>query len=210
MSAVVEDDRVASVGMFERAPYCGPRLRAPELGAGRARATAANAVSRGRASRNAHLSRRAPSNLDVPYGMGASRKLRLGGCARPHLPVLEVTLPKRSVNSSRSQVLVHRARTMRAEPTLSEAKLWACLAGSQLGVAFRRQVVVGERIVDFLAPARRLVVEVDGGYHQTRMRADARRDRELEALGYRVLRIGHARVLRDIEAVLAEIRRAIA
>ncbi len=99
---------------------------------------------------------------------------------------------------------------MRAEPTLSEAKLWACLAGSQLGVAFRRQVVVGERIVDFLAPARRLVVEVDGGYHQTRMRADARRDRELEALGYRVLRIGHARVLRDIEAVLAEIRRAIA
>ena len=99
---------------------------------------------------------------------------------------------------------------MRAQPTLSEAKLWACLAGSKLGVVFRRQVVVGERIVDFLAPAPRLVVEVDGGYHQTRRRADARRDRELEALGYRVLRVEHARVLRDIETVLTQIRRAIA
>jgi very-short-patch-repair endonuclease len=77
---------------------------------------------------------------------------------------------------------------MRAHPTLSEAKLWQALRGSALGVAFRRQAVVGERIVDFVARPARLIVEVDGGYHAERARADARRERELEAAGYRVLR----------------------
>lgn len=35
-------------------------------------------------------------------------------------------------------------------------------APSQLGVGFRRQAVVADCIVDFIAPSRRLVVEVDG------------------------------------------------
>ncbi len=77
-------------------------------------------------------------------------------------------------SSARSVLLHQRARVMRAAPTLSEARLWARLSGSQLGVAFRRQVVLGEYIIDFLAPACRLVVEVDGPYHARRLRADAR------------------------------------
>lgn len=97
-------------------------------------------------------------------------------------------MPKRSLSSPRSQLLAHRAPTLRAQPTLAEAKLWNALAGSQLGIAFRRQVVVGECIVDFLAPSIKLIVEVDGGYHAQVRRADARREGELERLGYRVIR----------------------
>jgi hypothetical protein len=63
-------------------------------------------------------------------------------------------------SSARSVLLHERARVMRAQPTLSEARLWAQLLGRKLGVAFRRQVVLGEYIVDFLAPTCRLVVEV--------------------------------------------------
>ena len=44
-------------------------------------------------------------------------------------------------------------------------------------------------IVDFLAPAAKLVVEVDGGVHVVRRSRDARRDRTLARLGYRVVRI---------------------
>ena len=44
-------------------------------------------------------------------------------------------------------------------------------------------------IVDFLALSARLVVEVDGGYHAQRGRADARRDEKLRRAGYRVLRV---------------------
>ena len=92
-------------------------------------------------------------------------------------------------SSARSVLLHERARVMRAQPTPSEARLWAQLSGRKLGVAFRRQVVLGEYIVDVLAPAYRLVVEVDGAYHAGRGPADARRDARLEALGYRVLHL---------------------
>ena len=44
--------------------------------------------------------------------------------------------------------------------------------------------------MDFVAPSVRLVVDVDGAYHARRVTADARRDRTLKRLGYRVLRLG--------------------
>jgi very-short-patch-repair endonuclease len=105
-------------------------------------------------------------------------------------------------SSARSVLLHERARVMRAQPTLSEARLWARLSGSQLGVAFRRQVVLGEHIVDFLAPACRLVVEVDGPYHARRLRADARRDARLRALGFRVVHLDAELVMRDLQVAL--------
>ena len=63
---------------------------------------------------------------------------------------------------------------MRSSLTLSEARLWEALRGSKLGVGFRRQVPIGEYIVDFLAPSARPIVEVDEGYHADRASADAR------------------------------------
>ena len=82
-----------------------------------------------------------------------------------------------------------RARAMRVSPTDSEAAIWQLLSGSKLGVAFKRQVVIGRYIVDFCAPSIKLIIEVDGGYHRERAKADARRQRELEALGYTVVRV---------------------
>ncbi len=95
-------------------------------------------------------------------------------------------------------------------PTRSEARLWAALSGRKLGVAFRRQVPIAKRyIADFLAPAVKLVVEVDGEYHTRQGRADARRDAALCALGYRVLRIEAELVMRDLPAAVALIRVAL-
>jgi very-short-patch-repair endonuclease len=113
-----------------------------------------------------------------------------------------------SLNLARRQGF---ARRMRNEPTISERLLWAELSGRKLGVWFRRQVVIGSSIVDFLAPARKLVVEVDGGYHATRerQRADARRDKRLERAGYRVLRLPAALVVGDIAHATLLIRAAL-
>ena len=100
----------------------------------------------------------------------------------------------------RKELLAERARAMRWMPTPSERLLWALIRGRRLGVVFRRQVpLLGRFIADFLAPARRLVVEVDGGYHEERQRADAQRDAVLQHRGYRVLRLEAALVLRDVE-----------
>jgi very-short-patch-repair endonuclease len=99
---------------------------------------------------------------------------------------------------------------MRHAPTCSEERLWRELRESKLGAPFKRQVVLGGRfIVDFFAARARLVVEVDGGYHAERAQADARRDRALRRLGYRVLRLEEELVMKHIEVALARIRECL-
>jgi very-short-patch-repair endonuclease len=107
-------------------------------------------------------------------------------------------------------VLAARAAAMRAAPTWSELLLRERLSREQLGVPFRTQFVVGGRyIVDFAAPAARLVVEVDGGVHRDRVRADARRDRDLRRLGWRVLRLPDHLVTQQLDVAVALVRAAL-
>jgi very-short-patch-repair endonuclease len=108
------------------------------------------------------------------------------------------------------ELLAARARQMRHCPTASEERLFRALAGGRLGVCFRRQVpLLGRYIVDLLAPAARLVVEVDGGYHEGRRAADERRDRVLERAGYRVVRIVAEVVERSVEEAVARVVAAL-
>ena len=112
---------------------------------------------------------------------------------------------------NRSLLLAQRAAAMRSDLTWSEAALWRALSGRRLeGIQFRRQVVLANRfIVDFLAPREKIVVEVDGGYHSRCRARDARRDRVLARLGYRVVRLDAELVLRDLPAALALVRAAL-
>jgi very-short-patch-repair endonuclease len=101
-------------------------------------------------------------------------------------------------------VLNGHARAMRREPTRSEKILWRHLSNSQLGgLKFRRQAVIGEKICDFLCPANGLVIEVDGDTHDSD--EDRRRDGELYAIGYRVMRFTNAEVMGNIAGVLEAI-----
>jgi very-short-patch-repair endonuclease len=98
----------------------------------------------------------------------------------------------------------------RRAPTESEAKLWQALRGRKLGVQFRRQVpLCGRYIVDFLAPTAGLIVEVDGGSHEDRRRADERRDRELARLGYRVLRLPAALVMLEPDLAVERVAKLL-
>ena len=93
---------------------------------------------------------------------------------------------------------------MRREPTPAEFVLWRRLSNSQLGgFKYRRQSVIEPYIVDFLCPAKALIVEVDGETHD--VDADAPRTAHLEAKGYRVIRFTNAQVLRETEGVLTSI-----
>jgi very-short-patch-repair endonuclease len=115
-------------------------------------------------------------------------------------------------NINRSQIPLHhvtRAQALRESPTRSEEALWRALSGSQLGVAFRRQVPFGRFILDFLAPSARLVIEVDGGIHVRRKGADARKERALRRAGYRLIRVDAEQVLRELPLVVAFIREVV-
>lgn len=94
------------------------------------------------------------------------------------------------------------ATANRNEPTHPERILWSLLRKSQLGgLKFRRQIVIGPYIADFCCPSRGLVVEIDGESHVGRARQDDLRTREIESLGYGVLRVTNDDVLRDLDAV---------
>lgn len=55
------------------------------------------------------------------------------------------------------------AKELRKNLTPAEEKLWTHLRGHRMGdVHFRRQHAIGNYIVDFCAPSRKLVIELDG------------------------------------------------
>ena len=111
---------------------------------------------------------------------------------------------------ARSNLLVGRAREMLHAPTASEAALWQALRGGALGVAFKRQVPLGDRyIADFFAPSKRLIVEVDGSVHRGSRAADRRRDEKLRRLGYRVVRVEASLVLHNLQTALAIVAAAL-
>ncbi|NUR46006.1 MAG: DUF559 domain-containing protein [Sphingomonas sp.] len=107
------------------------------------------------------------------------------------------------VSAARLEELQARARDMRNSPTESEKRLWRALSRKQVGAKFRRQSVIPPFIVDFLCPALRLVIEVDGDTHDQAV--DAKRDARLLALGYRVLRFTNADVVGNLDGVLTVI-----
>lgn len=58
------------------------------------------------------------------------------------------------------------ARELRREMTPLERKLWTRLRAHRLkGVHFRPQHAIGNYVVDFCAPRKKLIVELDGSQH---------------------------------------------
>ena len=120
------------------------------------------------------------------------------------------SLPSLTNRPARRALLHARARHHRFNPTPSEARLWWVLSGSKLGVPFKRQAVIGDAIVDFVARSCSLVVEVDGDtYHGQRESADAARDRRLVRAGYTVLRIPASLIGHDLPSAIRLILRAL-
>ena len=104
----------------------------------------------------------------------------------------------------------HAAKQLRKNLTPAEQQLWQALRGGKLaGLKFRRQHPVGNFILDFYCAAYKLVVEVDGGIHETQIEYDAARTTELESYGYKIVRFTNEVVLHQIETVLAEILQAV-
>ncbi|HAQ35254.1 MAG TPA: DNA methyltransferase, partial [Alphaproteobacteria bacterium] len=105
-----------------------------------------------------------------------------------------------------------RARSLRNNATEPEKRLWDRLRGWRKdGFPVRRQVPIGPYIVDFACHSCRVVVELDGGQHNSveGRRSDAERDAWLEANGYRVLRFWNSDLQANLPEVLESIRRVL-
>ena len=100
------------------------------------------------------------------------------------------------------------AKKLRANTTPHERALWRALKELPIeGTHFRRQAPIGRYVVDFFCPARRLIVELDGGHHNDDATAARDSDRQawLEQQGYRVIRFWNSEVTGDLDAVMEKI-----
>lgn len=77
--------------------------------------------------------------------------------------------------------------------TLAERRLKVML--QRWKVMFRTQRPIDKYIVDFLLPNRRLVLEVDGSFHENRQWYDAQRTAYIEAKGFKVIRFTNDEIL---------------
>jgi very-short-patch-repair endonuclease len=106
-------------------------------------------------------------------------------------------------------VKVERAKELRRELTDEERILWQRLQANRLGgFHFRRQQVIQGFIVDFYCHAAGLVIEVNGGIHDEQVEYDRERDRVLEGLDLRIMRVKNEEIRDDLSGVLTRIESA--
>ncbi len=100
------------------------------------------------------------------------------------------------------------AKHMRKNHTEAEDLLWQQLRNNQLGVKFRRQHPIDAYITDFISLHDRLIVEVDGGYHENeeQKRYDENRSNVLKEIGFHIIRFTNEEVISKINEVLKEIK----
>jgi len=97
------------------------------------------------------------------------------------------------------------AKKLRSNPTPAEYFFWSHIRCRQVaGFKFRRQFPLGEYVVDFICLDKKLIVELDGGQHNTdeSEHYDARRTKWLNEKGYRVVRFWNNDVMNNMEGVM--------
>ena len=110
--------------------------------------------------------------------------------------------------SDRYSILKENARKNRIYPTDAELILWRELRNNSLGTKFFRQYIIADYIVDFVSLQKKIIIEVDGGYHceSEQQEYDSGRSNRLESLGFTVLRFTNEEVLNQINQVLIKIK----
>ena len=99
----------------------------------------------------------------------------------------------------------NRARTLRANQSSAERRLWQRLRNRQLfDYKFVRQAPIGPYFADFLCREASVIVETEGGTHasEAETAADAARAAALDAMGYRIFRVSNRDVYDDLDGVL--------
>ena len=103
-----------------------------------------------------------------------------------------------------------RAKHLHRNMTEAEAKLRKHLRAHRMGdVHFRNQHAIGNYIVDFCAPRKKLIIELDGSQHLEQQEYDTERNAFLQSKGYRVLRFWNHDLMNNIDAVLCAIYAAL-
>ena len=108
--------------------------------------------------------------------------------------------------------LFSKAQFLRRNETKAEKLLWEKLRNNQLeGLKFRRQHPVNIYIADFYCHKFKLIIELDGDYHnqEEQKQKDEVRTEVLRLNGLKIIRFKNEEVEQDINQVLTTIKNKI-
>ncbi|WP_320111206.1 DUF559 domain-containing protein [Draconibacterium orientale] len=106
-------------------------------------------------------------------------------------------------NNNYNKNLKDYARKLRNNSTFAEVILWdEVLKQKQLkGYSFLRQRPIGNYIVDFFCKDLKLIIELDGTIHRFQKSKDKKREEDLKAMGYKIIRFQNQEILKNIRNV---------
>lgn len=127
---------------------------------------------------------------------------------RGEVSSVEEPYPKYRVSNT---VQYKNAKKNRPENTEVEEKLWEQLRDSKLGYQFSRQHPVENFIADFVCLQKRVIVEVDGGYHDNKgqQKYDKHGARLLEQKGFTILRFTNDEIMENVYTVRNKIKQML-
>ncbi len=114
----------------------------------------------------------------------------------------------KTTNQSFWKTLKEYGRDNRKNPTEAENILWQRLRNNQLDIKVRRQHAINSFIADFAFMEIKLVVEIDGEYHNEEQQKeyDESRTNYLKEFGFDILRFTNQEVLQQTENVIKKIK----
>ncbi|HET8829371.1 MAG TPA: DUF559 domain-containing protein [Pelobium sp.] len=116
-----------------------------------------------------------------------------------------------TANSFAWDLLKGHSKENRQNQTDAEIVLWNELRDSQVGFKIRRQHVIEGYIADFVCLPKRLVIEVDGGYHNTpeTIEYDKQRTEFLNKAGFEVIRFTNEEAINSTKQVITTIKQKL-
>jgi leucyl-tRNA synthetase len=117
----------------------------------------------------------------------------------------------KSGNQKFWKTLKQYGRDNRKSPTEAEDLLWQNLRNNKLDIKVRRQHALNGFIADFALMEIKLVIEIDGSYHnkEQQQEYDEARTKYLHEFGFDILRFSNEEVLHHTQTVVSRIKQEI-
>ncbi|WP_353077042.1 DUF559 domain-containing protein [Flavobacterium sp.] len=154
--------------------------------------------------------------IDEQHRFGVEQRSKLWGKASPNPSKGgEIERIKQKYETARPptyKLLKELQKENKKNSTQAESILWENLRNKNIKYKFRRQHIIDIFIADFICLEKKLIIEVDGGYHNTleQREADELRTQILNEIGFKVIRFTNEQVVGDIDNVINRINTILA